>query len=113
MNSNNFVSFITVQGFMFGLVFAILKAQSAEGILVYTLLITLFFYLLSHLSVSFYLQTITVKANIFPIDSHEKNLDYFIREIKKREEFIDKASNITDIAVKLNKSEAKDDKKES
>jgi len=113
MNSNNFVSFITVQGFMFGLIFSILKAHSAEDILVYTLLITFFFYLLSHLSVSFYLQTITVKANIFPIDTHEKDLDFFVREITKREEFIDKASNITDIAVKLNKTEAKKDKQAS
>ena len=89
MRSNNFVSFFTVQGFFLGIVFAVLKSESAEDLLIYVLLVTIFFYLFAHLSIAFYLKTVNIKSQYFPKDSHERDLDYYVREINKREKMID------------------------
>ncbi|MCK9373078.1 MAG: hypothetical protein M0P91_07755 [Sulfuricurvum sp.] len=89
MRSSNFVSFLTVQGFFIGIVFGVLKSTSPESFLGFTLLITTFFYLFAHMCVGFYFQTLGIKGNSFPRQSHERNLDTFVREINKREQFID------------------------
>ena len=85
MRSTNFVSFLTVQGFFIGFVFAILKAENAEGVLVYTLLITAFFYLFSHFIISFFIRYSPIRQEYFPKNKHEENLDYYASEITKRE----------------------------
>lgn len=89
MRSSNFVSFLTVQGFFIGFVFSILKAHSAEEILLYTLLITAFFYLFSHFSISFFIRYSVAKQEYFPKTRHEVNLDYYVDEINKREKVIE------------------------
>lgn len=89
MRGTNFVSFFTVQGFFMGVIFALLKAEGPEGILLYTFLITGFFYLFSHFCVAFYFRTITDKAMYFPKEQHESDLDFFVHEINNREEAID------------------------
>jgi len=91
MRSTNFVAFLTVQGFFIGFVFSILKAQNAEGILVYTLLITGFFYLFSHFVISFFIRYSPVRQEYFPKVRHESDLDYYSNEIAKREKVIDSA----------------------
>lgn len=91
MRSTNFVSFLTVQGFFVGFVFAILKAQSAEDVLVYTLLITGFFYLFSHFTISFFIRYTPIRQEYFPKVRHETDLDYYANEISKREKVIDSA----------------------
>ncbi len=94
MRGNNFVAFLTVQGFFLGLAFAVLKAQSATDILTYTGLITIFFYLFSHVSIAMYYRTYIGKKGYFPKANHERELDYFIREIEKREILIDQEYEI-------------------
>ena len=89
MRGNNFVAFLTVQGFFLGIVVAILQAQTAVDILTYTFLISSFFYLFAHVFVALYYQTFTGRKGRFQKDSHEKDLDYYIREIEKRELNID------------------------
>jgi len=91
MKSTNFVSFLTVQGFFIGFVFSILKAQNAEGVLIYTLLITGFFYLFSHLVISFFIRYTPIRQEYFPKTRHETDLDYYANEISKREKVIDSA----------------------
>jgi len=91
MKSTNFVSFLTVQGFFIGFVFSILKAQSAEGVLIYTLLITAFFYLFSHFIISFFIRYSPIRQEYFPKNHHEVDLDYYANEISKREKVIDSA----------------------
>ena len=91
MRSINFVSFLTVQGFFIGFVFSILKAESAMDILVYTLLITAFFYLFSHFIISFFIRVSPLRQEYFPKDRHENDLDYYANEISKREKVIDSA----------------------
>ncbi|MGA9045583.1 hypothetical protein [Sulfuricurvum sp.] len=89
MRGSNFVSFLTVQGFFIGIVFGILKSSSPESFLGFVILITAFFYLFAHLCVGFFFQTLGVKSHPFPKASHEHNLDFFVREINKREQFLD------------------------
>lgn len=89
MRGSNFVSFLTVQGFFIGIVFGILKSDSPESFLGFVILITFFFYLFAHLCVGFFFQTLSLKTTSFPKASHEHNLDLFVREINKREQFID------------------------
>ncbi len=89
MRGSNFVSFLTVQGFFIGIVFGVLKATDAENFLWLVILVTVFFYLFAHVCVGFYFQTLGVKAHPFPKKAHEHNLDFFVREINKREQFVD------------------------
>ena len=89
MRGSNFVSFLTVQGFLFGIVFGILQSNSAESFLGLVILITSFFYLFAHVCVGFYFQTLGVKVHSFPTHSHERSLDTYVREINRREQFID------------------------
>lgn len=89
MRSTNFVAFLTVQGFFIGFVFSIFKAQSAMDLLLYTLLITAFFYLFSHFSISFFIRYSLVRQEYFPKMRHEGDLDYYSNEISKREKVIE------------------------
>ncbi len=102
MLGENFVYFFTVQGFFVGIVFGILKSFDAEGLLLYTFFITTFFYLFSHIIIAFYYRTINAKTYYFPKVSHEKDLDFFVHEITKREKMIDSACKITNAAIEMN-----------
>lgn len=102
MLGENFVYFFTVQGFFVGIIFGILKSFDAEGLLLYTFLITTFFYLFSHVIIAMYFKTITAKSYFFPKEVHEKDLDLFVKEINKREKLIDTACKITDVAIQMN-----------
>lgn len=89
MRGSNFVAFFTVQGFIAGIVFGVLQSNSAEDFLIYVTLICTFFYLFAHVCVGFYFQTLGVKAHPFPKHGHERSLDNYVREINRREQFID------------------------
>jgi len=102
MLGENYVYFFTVQGFFVGIIFGILKSFDASGLFVYTFFITIFFYLFSHIIIALYYKTLQGKGHNFPKDNHEKELDFFVNEINKRERLIDSAMKITDIAIKMN-----------
>lgn len=102
MLGENFVYFFTVKGFFVGIIFGILKSFDAEGLFIYTFFITIFFYLFSHVIIALYFSTVTAKSHYFPKERHEKELDFYLREINKREKLIDSASKITDIAIQMN-----------
>lgn len=108
MLGENFVYFFTVQGFFVGIIFGILKSFDAEGLLLYTFFITTFFYLFSHLIIAMYFRTITAKTYNFPKETHERELDIFVKEINKREKLIDSASKITDLAIKMNSEDSQE-----
>ncbi len=90
MQGANFVSFFTVQGFFVGIVFALLKGEGPEGILTYTFLITVFFYLFSHLCVALFFRTISIGRGTFPKATHEHQLDLLIHEVNKREKHVER-----------------------
>jgi hypothetical protein len=102
MLGENFVYFFTVQGFFIGIIFGILKSFDAEGLLLYTFFITIFFYLFSHVIIAMYFKTLTAKSYFFPKETHEKQLDLFVNEINKREKLIDSVYKITDAVMKIN-----------
>ena len=105
MLGENFVYFFTVQGFFVGIIFGVLKSFDANGLFLYTFFITVFFYLFSHIIIALYYQTLTARSYKFPRDEHERELDYYVKEINKREKLIDSAIKITDIAAQMNKDE--------
>ena len=111
MYGENFVYFFTVQGFFVGIIFGILKSFDAESLFIYTSLITVFFYLFSHIVIALYFKTVTNRATFFPRDSHERKLDIFVKEINKREKIVDSASKMTDLVIKLNQEN--EERKES
>ncbi len=111
MLSENFIYFFTVQGFFVGIIFGLLKSFDAEGLLSYTLFITAFFYLFGHLIIGLYYKTMNVKSYYFPKDLHEKELDMFVEEIKKREQIIDRAISMTDSLSELNMQDSNGAKK--
>ena len=102
MLSENFIYFFTVWGFFIGIIFGLLKSIDAVGLLEYTLIITVFFYLFGHVVIGFYYRTMSVKSYYFPKKLHEKELDMFVHEIKKREQLIDRAVSMTDSLSELN-----------
>ena len=102
MLSENFIYFFTVWGFFIGIIFGLLKSFDAVGLLEYTLIITAFFYLFGHVVIGFYYRTMNVKSYFFPKELHEKELDLFLHEIKKREQIIDRAISMTDSLTELN-----------
>lgn len=89
MRGSNFVAFLTVQGFLMGIVFGLFQSDSAENFLGIVALVSVFFYLFAHLCVGFYSQTLGLKTHDFPKHSHEHSLDVYVREINRREQFID------------------------
>lgn len=105
MLGENFVYFFTVQGFFIGIIFGILKSFDAEGLLVYTFFITMFFYLFSHIVIALYFRTLAARAYNFSKELHEKELDVFVKEINKREKLIDSACKITDVAIRMNSND--------
>ncbi len=105
MPSENFIYFFTVWGFFIGIIFGLLKSFDATGLLEYTLVITAFFYLFGHIVIGFYYRTMSVKSYSFPKKLHEKELDMFVQEIKKREQIIDRAVSLTDSLSELNLQE--------
>jgi len=105
MLGENFVYFFTVSGFFVGMIFGVLKSFDAAGLLTYTFIITMFFYLFSHIIIAMYFKTITARGSYFPRDIHEKELDIFVSEINKREKLIDSACKITDMAVAINSTD--------
>ncbi len=105
MRSTNFVSFLTVQGFFIGFVFSLLKAKNAEEILIYTLLITAFFYLFSHFTISFFIRYSPLRKEYFPKGRHEGDLDYYANEIAKREKIIESSYDFLEALDKKYKSQ--------
>jgi len=85
LRSENYVAFFTVSGFFIGLVFSILKFDELYDILLYTVVITLFFYLFIHVVLIFYLGVIDNTISFFDKDEFELDCNAQIKQIKERE----------------------------
>jgi len=82
------VAFFIVSGFFIGLIFSVIKFDAIEYILFYTLTITLFFYLLIHVILIFYLSQLDSDISFFNKKEFEDLSNLQISEIKEREEKI-------------------------
>ena len=74
--------------------FSIANFNDPFYILFYTSLITLFFYLLIHLSIAGFLDIRNLSKNIFDKQKYEEVSDYFIYELENRENKINSLVNI-------------------
>lgn len=88
MRSENFVAFFTVCGFFIGMIFSMVKFDSALSFLFSTLTITLFFYLFIHLVLIFFLSAKDVEDTLFNTKEYESTSNVQIAEIKEREDKI-------------------------
>jgi len=97
----NFIYFFTVCGFFVGLVFSIANFNDPMYVVFYTFLITLFFYLLIHLSIASFLDIKkTMSLNLFNKKKYEEVSDYFVYELEKRE---GKLGTLIETVNKLNR----------
>lgn len=96
MQPINFISFITVIGFFLGIVFSILSTNSAESMLLYSIIVSFSFYMIAHVSISVYVRFIDSKSQYFEKDFYETTLDQFVYELQKREVIIEDESSDVD-----------------
>ena len=89
MRAENFIAFFTVCGFFIGVVFTILKVSEPIEILVYTLIITLFFYLIIHVVIMNYVDVRRTMKRFFDKERHEEIAEYLISELAVREKRMD------------------------
>lgn len=85
MRAENFIAFFTVCGFFIGIVFTLLKVSGPIEMLVYTLVITLFFYLIIHIVIMNYIDVKRTLKKFFDKQRHEEIADYLISELNVRE----------------------------
>ena len=104
MKFNNYLSFAIVNGFFFGLILAILKFDSPEMIVIWTGLVTLGFYLLITLAMSFYLMFFNFGSKRLHKEYLDRNLGYFIKEFEKRENIVNRVREFIH-TVKMNEVE--------
>lgn len=104
MKFNNYLSFAIVNGFFFGLILAILKFDSPEMIVIWTGLVTLGFYLLITLAMSFYLMFFNFDSKRLHKEYHDRTLGYFIKEFEKRENIVNRVREFIH-TVKMNEVE--------
>lgn len=85
MRAENFIAFFTVCGFFIGIFFTLLKVSEPIEMLVYTLVITLFFYLIIHIVIMNYVDVKRTLKKFFDKQRHEEIADYLISELNVRE----------------------------
>ena len=85
MRAENFIAFFTVCGFFVGLMFVILRVDEPIEMMVYTFLITFFFYLLIHIVIMNYIDAKRILKGHFNKNEYEESADYLISELSVRE----------------------------
>lgn len=89
IGTDNVIYFLTVCGFFIGLMFCVLNVEDPFDILFYTLEITLFFYLLAHISIMNFIDVKNAGRDLFDYKNYEEASSYFINEIETREEVME------------------------
>lgn len=86
---NNFIAFLTVNGFFLGICFGLLKTQKPEMMLFWVAAVTALFYMIALGSSSLFIRYITFKPRYkINKEKYEASLDSAIIEIQKREKKI-------------------------
>ncbi|MCK9256646.1 MAG: hypothetical protein M0P02_01080 [Sulfurospirillaceae bacterium] len=89
MQPENFIYFLTVCGFFIGIMFSVASGYEAFEILLYTLEITLFFYLFAHVAIMNFVDIRQVGKKLFDHKQYEEISSYFIFELQEREKRMD------------------------
>ena len=85
MKSENYVAFFTISGFFVGLIFSFLKTQTILDFTVYTISITLFFYLFIHILLISFLAIESIDSDITIKQEYEDQINTQIDELKTKE----------------------------
>jgi len=108
MRETNFFSFGVVFGFFAGLIVAIITSKDVLDVIPITLVVTFFFYLLSHIVVALFMRFAEFSKIYFEREFYEQKLDYFFDQIQKREVQIDSNHDfIQEIEESAKKEEGK------
>jgi len=106
LRAENYVYFLTVSGFFIGTVFSILNFDAVEEILMYTFYITFFFYLFSHIALTYFVNFGSFKKVVFNKEKYERVADFFIKDIKIREESIKRTiADINELYAEIDTTE--------
>lgn len=90
MGSQNYIYFFTVSGFFIGLAFSIVYAVDPQDMVVYTLQITLFFYVFIHIVIMNFIDVQAYGTDMFDKDEYEMVSEYFVSELEEKENNLDK-----------------------
>ncbi len=89
MRESNFVAFWVVSGFFIGLLTAFMGTDGPVGVLSVVLSVTLFFYLLAHISVALFVRFMEFGKVHFEKEEYDRRLDYFYNQLLQREKELD------------------------
>jgi len=85
LKSENYVAFFTISGFFVGLIFSLLKTQTILDFTVYTISITLFFYLFIHILLISFFAVKSIDGDITNRQDYENQINIQIDELKVKE----------------------------
>lgn len=89
IRESNIIAFWTVFGFFIGLMVSFFKLIDPFEILSSVATVTLFFYLMAHVSVALYVRYMKFGKIRFEKDEFEKKLDFYYQQLLLREKEID------------------------
>ena len=89
LRAENYIGFFTISGFFCGLVFSVLKTNTPIDMLMYTLTITMAFYLFVHILVINFIDIRKASKELFNQDEYEQVSSYFIHELQERENLME------------------------
>jgi len=108
LRADNFIYFFTVSGYFLGIVFSFIHAKTPEDIVLYTMAITLFFYILIHLVLTYFMDTKDIKKTLFDKEKYEIEANLLIKEIENREQYTSKLiQGINQININMNEDSDK------
>lgn len=90
LKMDNFLSFAIVNGFFIGLLLSFLKFDEPEMIVAWTLVSTIGFYLITLVSVSFFVKFVDEQERATKKPSYNATLEEYIQEFDKREKIANK-----------------------
>ncbi len=100
MRAENFIAFFTVCGFFVGLMFVTINIDDPIELVIYTLLITFFFYMLIHIVIMNYVDIGKITGKFFNTTKYEEINNYLITELSIREGRMENAVKRAEMILK-------------
>ncbi len=111
VNVNNFISFLTINGFFVGLLFGVLKLNDPLQIVVAVVFITALFYMIAIAAAAFFIKNLTFTPRYrIKKEKYETAIDTAIMELEKREVLI---RDMYEFIKQLEEEEYEDMKRDS
>lgn len=110
LKMDNFLSFAIVNGFFIGLLLSFLKFDEPEMIVAWTLVSTIGFYLITLVSVSFFVKFVDEQERTTKKPSYNATLEEYIQEFDKREKIANKIRGFLRTMEKTMREEEEEEK---